>query len=184
MKKAVIVVLLCAIFPVIIFAADTHWESSYQADVDGDGIKEDFLYSLDKKRHNYDGSLTIKSKDGHVLWTHQWEMSPDDLDNDLLREEGNISVSHWVTHFFDGTLTYGAAFEKVIIKKGEIEDEYIKFYAEREKVLPKKLKQEILSQKINSVFYYRASWREDLIMLVYVPSLKKFIAYSGGEYNK
>jgi hypothetical protein len=185
MKTAATIILLCVIFPIAtILAADTHWESIYSADVDGDGIKEDFLYTLDKKSHNYEGSLTIKTKDGHVLWTHLWEMTPNDLENDLLVNEGNISISHWVKHFFDGTLEYGGKFEKVKIKKGEIDDEYIKFYSEREKIPAKKLKQEILSQKINATFYYRASWREDFSMLVYMPSLKKFIAYSGGEYNK
>ncbi len=184
MKKITIGVLLCTIFPFVgLFAAETHWASTYSVDIDGDGIKEDFIYTLDKESHNYKGSLTIKSKDGRFFWTHEFEMTPDDLENDLLREEGNISVSHWVKHFFDGTLTYGATFEKIKIKKGDIDDRYIKFYAEREKVQTKKLKQEILSQKINTTFSYRSSWREDLIILVYVPSLRKFIAFSGGEYN-
>ncbi len=167
-----------------VFAADTHWVSSYSADVDGDGMKEDFLYTLDKKSGTYNGSLTIRSRDGHVLWTHQWEMAPNDLENDLLINEGNIPLSHWVKHFFDGTLVYGAKFEKVKIKRDEIDDEYLKFYSEREKIPVTKLKQEILSQKTNAIFTYRASWREDLIMLVYMPSVKKFISYSGGEYDQ
>ncbi|HAK60526.1 MAG TPA: hypothetical protein DCO77_09110 [Nitrospiraceae bacterium] len=184
MKTVATITLLCVLFPLAtLFAADTHWKSIYNADVDGDGIKERFLYALDKKSQNYDGNLTIKSKDGHVLWTHQWKMTPKDLESDLLMNEGNISISHWVRHFFDGTLVYGAKFEKVRIKKDDIDDDYMKFYSKREKIPAAKLKQEILSQKINATLYYRASWREDLVMLVYMPSLKKFIGYSGGEYN-
>lgn len=109
-------------------------------------------------------------------------MTEQDLVGDLLMNEGNISVEHWVKHFFDGSLSYGAKFEKYKIKKEEINLEFLEFYSKKLKHSKEELTSLILSQKTNNTFYYRASWREELIMLVYIPKLEKLVHYSGGEY--
>jgi hypothetical protein len=49
-------------------------------------------------------------------------------------------------------------------------------------ITPANLRENILSQKTNSLLAYRAEWREDLMLLVYVPSLGKFVCYQRG-YN-
>lgn len=51
-----------------------------------------------------------------------------------------------------------------------------KFYG----VTKANLKKNILSQKTNVLFSYRSSWREDLIQLVYVPAIRKFVCYQRG----
>jgi hypothetical protein len=164
-----------------IFASEK-WSSTFLKDINGDGKSDIFIYTLQKKGANYEGSLTITNNVGKILWLHSWKMTKKDLEDDLLREQGSISVKEWVNHFFDGTLLYGAKLAFYKIKESEIDQKYIVFYAKKHAIEPQKLKSEILSLKQNTVFSYRASWREDFIMLVYVPSLSKFVGFSGGEY--
>lgn len=163
-------------------AVAEEYESRYSVDITGDSLKEVITYKLKKKGDKYDGTLKIATKDYNVLWFHEFEMSHDDLFNDLLMNEGNISLEHWVKHFFDGSLVYGAKYEKRKITEDEINMDFLEFYSKKLKHTKEELKKLILDQKINSIFYYRASWREELVMLVYIPKLKKMLHYSGGEY--
>lgn len=180
--------LITLVSPFIFFVLSTagsaseKWSSTFSKDINGDSKADKFTYTLKKIATNYEGSLKITDNNGKELWFHPWEMTKEDLEDDLLREQGNIKVKEWVDHFFDGKFHYGANLDFIKIKESEIDQEYMDFYAEKYNVQSKKLKKEILSQEKNTVFSYRASWREDFYMLVYVPSLSKFVAYSGGEY--
>jgi len=162
-------------------ASERNYSSSSKVDIDNDGVEETIRYSLNKAAEYYEGRLIIESKD-MIQWDHQFNMTHNDLFDDLLMNEGNITVEHWVNHFFDGTLVYGAKYERYKIPANEIDMDYLDFYSKKENIPASELKNQILSQDINSTFYYRASWREELVMLVYLPELGKFISYSGGEY--
>lgn len=183
MIKYLLTIVLTGIFSFSnAYASELIHKSTYNVDIDDDGKKEIFIYKLKKAKKNYEGSLVIKTQSNKILWEHDFEMTPNDLEKDLLMNEGNITVEHWVKHYFDGSLVYGAKYEKLKIKPNKIDSEYLDFYSKRDKVPSADLRKQILSQKINSTFYYRASWREELVMLVYLPKLERFIAYSGGEY--
>jgi len=185
MKKIKLVTIISPIVFLVLFTnslASEKWSSTFSKDVNGDGKQDTFVYTLEKKDINYEGSLKITDNNGKILWFHPWEMTKQDLEDDLLRESGNIKVKEWVDHFFDGTFHYGASFELIKIKESEIDQDYIEFYAKKHKIEFQKLMKEILSQNKSTVFSYRASWREDFNMLVYIPSLSKFIIFSGGEY--
>ena len=161
--------------------AEEH-QSTYSVDITGDKSKELITYKVKKNGEKYDGSLIIKTKNNKILWEHEYQMSRSDLFNDLLMHEGSISLEHWVKHFFDSSLMYGAKFEQCKIKEDEIDMDFLEFYSKRFKHSKEELKKLILEQKTNNIFYYRASWREELVMLVYVPKLKSMVHYSGGEY--
>jgi hypothetical protein len=155
--------------------------SLFLKDVDGDGRADKFVYTVKPWRTEYEGSLTIRSAKGSVLWQHQWLMMKDKLFGDLLNLEGNISLETWVEKFFAGKLTYGATFRHVKLKASDLKDEerlaaFAKYYG----VSLGKLKRDILSQEVNIVFAYRAEWREDLNKLVYVPTIRKFVCYQRG----
>lgn len=155
--------------------------SLFLKDVDGDGRADKFVYTVKPWRTEYEGSLTIRSARGNLLWQHQWLMMKDKLFGDLLNLEGNISLETWVEKFFAGKFTYGATFRRVKLKASDLNDEerlaaFAKYYG----VSLSKLKRDILSQEVNTVFAYRAEWREDLNKLVYVPAIKKFVCYQRG----
>ena len=162
-------------------ASEQNHSSSLNVDINNDGVEEIIRYSLNKVAEYYEGRLTISTKD-KILWDHQFNMTNDDLFDDLLMNEGNITLEYWVNHFFDVTLVYGAKYERYKIPANEIDMDYLDFYSNQENIPASELKNQILSQDINSTFYYRAGWREELVMLVYLPELGKFISYSGGEY--
>ena len=83
--------------------------------------------------------------------------------------------------FLVGELNYGARFEKRKLKASELgADENLAPYAEHFHVSVASMKQNILSQKVNLLFSYRAVWREDLLLLVYVPSIGQFVCYQRG----
>lgn len=176
---------LFLIVPVLLFSQpvmSVEYQSTYSVDVTGDGKNEIITYRLKNNANAYEGLLKIVTTDNKVLWDHEYQMSQQDLVGDLLMNEGNISIEHWVKHFFDGTLSYGAGFEKAKINADEISMDFLEFYSKQLKHSPEALKQLILRQKINRIFTYRASWREELVMLVYIPELNRMVHYSGGEY--
>ena len=93
---------------------------------------------------------------------------------------GNVSIEDWVKGLFSNKYGYGAEVERIKLKLSDLDDEQITYAAKLAKITPARLKGEILSQKENMVVSYRAEWREDLMSLVYVPSLKRFICYHRG----
>lgn len=177
-----IITLISLLTSSLLHASSDKLSSNHSIDIDGDDKIETITYSIKKTKSGYDASLVVKTKENNVLWSHEYTMTENDLVGDLLMNEGNISLEHWVKHFFDGSLVYGAKYERYKIKNKEINMEFLEFYSKQLKHSKNKLKNLILSSKINNVFYYRASWREELIMLVYVPKLKKLVHFSGGEY--
>lgn len=150
-------------------------------DVDGDERQDKFVYTVKPWRTEYEGSLLITSAKGDVLWKHQWLMLKDKLFGDLLNLEGDISLETWVQKFFTGKLVYGAKLTNVKLKASDLDDdERLEAFAKYYGTGLGKLKSDILSQKVNTIFSYRAEWREDLNKLVYVPTIKKFVCYQRG----
>lgn len=161
--------------------------SLYLKDVDGDGRADKLVYEIRRWKDDYEGSLVITSARGKVLWEHQWLMTSGDL-SDLIETEADVTgkkvtLESWVKNFFEGGLNYGAELERRKLKASDLDDEErLKHFAKYYGVSLVKLKRGILSQETNILFSYRAEWREDLNLLVYVPSIGKFVCYQRG-YN-
>ena len=158
--------------------------STDERDVDGDGKPDKLVYELKKVEDHYESSLLITSATGKTLWQHEWGMSNDDL-SELIQTEGEVTrkksnLESWVTKFFTGELNYGFRFEKRKLKASEIFDERLEEFAEGYKMSVPSVKKSILDQKLNFLVSYRASWREDLLLLVYVPSIGQFAVYQRG----
>src|SRR6185503_13576123 len=157
----------------------------YERDVDGDGKADKLVYEIAKLKDNYEGSLVITSGTRRTLWEHRWGMRNDDL-SELIETDGDVTnkkidLESWVMKFFVGELNYGAKFEKRKLKASELRDEdRLAAFAKYHGVSLASLKKSILSQKVNSLLTYRAEWREDLNLLVYVPSIGKFVCYQRG----
>jgi hypothetical protein len=157
----------------------------YEKDVDRDGKVDKLVYEVREFKDNYEGSLIITSAERRTLWEHRWVMSKSDL-SELIETEGEVTnkksnLESWVAKFFSGGLNYGARFETRKLKASELGDEerlanFAKYY----RVSVASIKKSILSQKANSLMSYRAEWREDLNLLVYVPSIRKFVCYQRG----
>ena len=158
--------------------------TTQETDVDGDGKPDKLVYELKKVEEHYEGSLLITSATGKTLWEHEWGMRSSDL-SELVQTEGEVTnkkvnLDSWVTKFFSGELNYGAKFEKRKLKASELWEEPVAAFEKYYGVSAASMKKSILDQKVNLVFSYRAEWREDLLELVYVPSIGKFVCYQRG----
>lgn len=157
----------------------------FTKDFDGDGKPDKLVYEVKPWRTDYEGALIITSAGGKTLWEDHWPMAKDDLD-ELIETEGGVTgkkvdLKSWVERFFEGGLNYGARFEREKLKASDLsDDELLGDFAKHYGVTTPALKKSILSQKTNLVFSYRAIWREDLIVLVYVPSVRGFVCYKRG----
>lgn len=107
-------------------------------------------------------------------------MSSKDLANFLVEVLDYESVTDWVENVFNKNENYSFEATKIKIKKSELDNEQIDYAAKIHKVTSQKLKSEILGQKTNYVFTYRAEWREDYMQIVFVPSLKEFVCFARG----
>jgi hypothetical protein len=148
-------------------------------DVDGDGKPDRLFYEIRAWKTEYEGLIRITSTGDKILWEHQYLMMKHDLVN-WLGVVGDISNTDWVQGFFANKYGYGAKAEHGKLKPVDFDDAQIVYAAKLAKTTPNKLREEILSQKENILFSYRAEWREDLMSLVYVPSLGRFICYHRG----
>jgi hypothetical protein len=111
-------------------------------------------------------------------------MAKDDLE-ELIETEGGVTgkkvdMKSWVKKFFSGELNYGAHYSREKLKATDLWDDPLDASAKFYGVTKANLKKNILSQKTNVLFSYRSSWREDLIQLVYVPAIRKFVCYQRG----
>ena len=156
--------------------------ASLQADVDRDHSPEEFKYSIRKANGTYEASLTIEAASGRSLWSHEWKMQTEDLEEDLLLQEGGITSSTWVSEFFSGNLIYGARLERTVLHASELQEHILVQSARRLGIQEPLLSDKILSQPEHVLFSYRATWREDLVKLVYVPDFGRFVRYSAGDY--
>lgn len=169
-----------------ILSADYPLSSNYYADFDGDSKKDVILYQIKPFKDFYEGLLKITSATGKILWEDNFPMSKSDLSEwlntmgDVDNEE--IDISKWVKNAFNNKYNYAFETENRKIKKREIDETQIEYAAKLNKISAGKLKAEILAQKTNRIFSYRAEWREDLMQIVYVPSLKKFVCFARGYY--
>lgn len=93
---------------------------------------------------------------------------------------GYDSVNVWVYNVFKKEADYSFVADSKKLKAAELSDDQINYAANNYGMQPQKLRAEILAQKTNHIYTYRAEWREDLMQIVYVPSLKKFVCYSRG----
>jgi hypothetical protein len=153
-------------------------------DVDGDGRADKLVYEIKPWEKDYEGYLKITSARGEILWEDQWPMEKGDLE-ELIETEGGVTgkkvdMKSWVEKFFRGELNYGARVEREKLKASDLHDEPVAASAKFYKVTTASVKKNILSQKTNLLFSYRAVWREDLILLVYVPSIRRFVCYQRG----
>jgi hypothetical protein len=157
----------------------------YLQDVDGDGRSDSFVYEVRSAKNNYEGSLIITSATKRILWEHRWRMHKSDL-TELVQTEGEVTgktvnLQSWVKEFFTGRLNYGAKFERARLKESDLRDEErLTAFAKYYHTSLVELRKSILSQNPNVLFSYRAEWREDLNLLVYAPSIGKFICYRRG----
>ena len=180
---------LCLVFAAVPAAAQTLTTTPQRAvftkDFDGDGKPDKLIYEIKPWEKDYEGSLVITSAQGQTLWKHQWPMAKGDLE-ELIETEGGVTgkkvdLQSWVERFFGVGLNYGGRFTQEKLKTTDLRDEeQLEAFAKHRRVTAANLKKSILSQKTNLVFSYRAEWREDLIMLVYVPSVRSFVCYQRG----
>lgn len=154
--------------------------SSTRIDVDGDNVADTITYGVKRWEDDFEGRLTIISSKGKELWDHEFFMASRDLAKFLAEVLEYENSSQWVASVFTVGAPYRFEFERIKIKADAIGDEQIEHAAKIHKTSATKLKKEILNQKVNRTFSYRAEWREDLMLLVYIPSLKYFVCYSRG----
>ena len=187
MKSYLTLILILAsasIFGALSFRHPNPTPSVYWKDVDGDRKPDKFIYQIKRWEKDYEGGLKIVSAQGRVLWEHEYPMAKDDL-HELLSAEGDVTgkkvtLADWVRRFFSEQLNYGARIERIKIKTEDIDAEQLDHAAKLAGISARSLETEILSQETNTVVSYRAEWREDLMMIVYIPSLKKFVCHSRG----
>ena len=158
--------------------------SVYWKDVDGDRKPDKFLYQIKWWEKDYEGGFRIVSAQGRVLWRHEYPIAKKDL-HELLATEGavtgkKVTLADWVRRFFSGKLNYGARIERIKIQTEDIDAEQLDHAAKLAGISSRSLETEILAQETNLVVSYRAEWREDLMSIVYIPSLKKFVCHSRG----
>ena len=163
-----------------VLKTDFPLKSETLIDVDGDGKKDKIVYQIKPWKEDFEGLLKISSAQGKVIWEHEFFMGSNDLAKFLVEVLGYSSVSDWVNSVFNGKGNYAFLAEKIKIKSSEIDSEQLDYAAKLYNFSARNVKKEILFQKKNQIFSYRAEWREDLMMLVYVPSLKRFVCYSRG----
>jgi hypothetical protein len=157
----------------------------FSKDFNGDGKPDKLVYEIKPWEKDYEGSLVITSAQGQTLWEHQWPMAKGDLE-ELIETEGGVTgkkvdLKSWVERWFGGGLNYGARLEQEKLKVSDlVDEEQLAASAKHFGVTTANIKKSILSQKTNVLFSYRAEWREDLILLVYVPSVRAFVCYKRG----
>lgn len=162
-------------------AAEKPLTAVWRTDIDGDRRPETFTYTLAERGNRYVASVTIRS-DKAVLWSHRWEMAASDFTGDLLREEGDISPEQWVQGFFHGGTQYGARLERRPLRADEINPTFVDQAAQRYKLSTASLEKALLGKRPLAVLHYRATWREDVWRIVYVPEIRRFIRYGSGPY--
>jgi hypothetical protein len=163
-----------------LLTADYPLKSEASVDVDGDQKPDRILYQIKPSEDDFEGLLKITSANGEILWEHEFFMSSRDLVKFLVEVLDYDSVTLWVNSVFKKEADYSFKALSKKLDSAELEESRIEHAAEIYQIEPQKLKTEILSQKINRIYAYRAEWREDLLQIVYVPSLKKFVCFSRG----
>lgn len=153
--------------------------SVYRKDVDGDRKPDTFIYEVKRWETEYEGLLKIVSAKGRVLWEHHFLMLRKDVFGDP-NWLGGRGLENHVKYFFAKGSLYGSEVEHIKLKASDFDPDQITYAAKLAGITLSKLRRDILSQRINTVFEYRAEWREDLMSIVYVPSLRKFVCYHRG----
>lgn len=135
-------------------------------------------YSLKKNKDGYLGQFII-TMDKKVLWNHDWVTNMRDFDNLLENEPTQPKhLQSWVKGIFRAH--YGVKILIQKISKEDIDDSAIEYSAKTYKVSTQNIMDEILSDEYPLVVSYRAEWREDMMNIVYLKSIKKFICFKRG----
>ena len=171
-------ILLTPILLVLISQVVFAGTSIQDVDLRGNGQKAHFKYTLVRMRHGFRATVRVTDPAHRELWSHQWTMTAADL-HVLMREEGRNSVSRWIKNFFRNQPFATPTISRKKLTEADLAPDYLADAAKELHVSSRDLKQAILRQKENVLFIYRASWREDLVALVYVPQYNRFIAYAG-----
>ena len=162
-----------------LFAAKYPLTAEALVDVDGDGKKDKVFYRAQPWENDFEGQLKITSAEGRTLWEDNFPMGSNDL-AEFLTLLGYDSIREWVKNVFNKKQNYSFQTEALKIRARDIEDDQLAYASKVFKFSERRIKKEILHQRINRRYSYRAEWREDLMRLVYVPSIKRFICYSRG----
>lgn len=149
-------------------------------DVNGDGSRDHVYYRVQRWKDDFEGLLRISSANGAELWSHEFFMRANDLAKFLAEVLHYDNVSDWVKSVFDKNADYSFDSKRRKLKPSELDEDQLRQAAKLHKKSFPKLRLEILAQETNLIFSYRAEWREDLVVLVYVPSLKQFVCFSRG----
>lgn len=149
-------------------------------DADGDGKPDKILYRIKPWKEDFEGLLKITSAQNKVLWEHEFFMSSRDLAKFLDEVLGYESVKNRVDNVFNPNQDYSFKALQEKIKESDLDSRQIDYAAKLHKTTARELKSEILAQKTNYVFTYRAEWREDFLRIVYIPSLKEFVCFARG----
>lgn len=176
--KALLVLLIGGLFSLNTFAQ--HWESMLLIDLDGDGRRDSLSYELVEEQDYYLSKLIVKSSNADTLWFHPFKTSKEDFEDLLFQED--VTVNDWGSDYFNEKMSFNAHVEFLSLNEEDLNMDWIEFYAKKHEITPDKLAEGILSKKNQAIIYYRAGWRENLVMLVYVSELSSFVGYSSGEY--
>ena len=182
-------ILFVFLLPILISCSGKKHQSNWEYDVNGDGKKESFVYTIvDSGKEYITSSLSIKTENNQIYWFHEWQMHRSDLYDDIfttsgeLTERGELTLEEWLSGFFECKLDYTSCIYKAKLKREDIVYDFVKYSAKKEKLTTKQLMALIINNKEHVIFHYRATWREDLLELVFVPTLNKFIHFGMGNY--
>jgi len=145
-----------------------------------DDSKDSITYTLIKTENGYNCSLNIISSKNDTLWAHSWTMAENDMKDILMQSQ--VSLKVWVENFINSDVDYNCKVVRQKLTSEDLQQNYIDFYAEKYSLDGSFLSEMILSDSSSIVLEYRATWREDLLLIVFVPKLRKFVGFSGGEY--
>jgi hypothetical protein len=163
-----------------LLAANYPLKNETTFDVDEDGKKDKILYRVQPWEKDFEGLLQITNAKGNVIWEHEFFMAKRDLVKFLTEVLEYDSITKWVDSVFNEKNNYSFRVERIKIKESDISSEQLNHAAKIFKFSADKVKSEILAQRTNKVFTYRAEWREDLMQIVYVSSIKRFVCFSRG----
>ena len=140
-----------------------------------------FSFALTAAEGGYLAEIAIADDSGATLWDHKWKMKTEDL-NDLLAAENGIEIAEWADRFLRGNLNYGCSIEVKKLLPSSVDAAQLQASATRLNMDQEGLRNLIVNGGRMFTFSYRASWREDVCEIVYIPQFKQFVRYGQGEY--
>lgn len=150
-----------------------------------DGTRVGLQFHMERRKDNFDALLRVSDPANRTLWVHGWSISSKDLNEMLMTESAvtgtSITLQKWVRSYLSGSLHYGAKLKREALGPSRIDQDELISYAKEHNTSLDNLKRLILAAP-RFVFSYRATWREDMWELVYLPELKAFVPFGHGGY--